>query len=112
MRRRSFSFRSYSRESHGSARGIAQLSEQFDGWSLDMRRRMDSAFSMADEWTFPKGELMRGKFRKNYEKPEPFQPGNTDRLMLPILGQTYARALAYRLTGPGCTVTIAASSSL
>jgi putative CocE/NonD family hydrolase len=40
-----------------------------------------------------RGEIFRGKYRKSFEKPEPFQPGKTDtvRFTLPDIAHTFKR---------------------
>jgi putative CocE/NonD family hydrolase len=53
----------------------------------------EKVYPMGGYQMLVRGEILRGKFRNSFEKPEPFQPGKTDtvRFTLPDVAHTFKR---------------------
>ena len=56
-------------------------------------RGVDKETEMAGYQMLVRGEIMRGKFRKSFERPEPFEPGKTEQVKfeLPDVAHTFKK---------------------
>jgi uncharacterized protein len=57
------------------------------------RREMPKEYPMGGYEMLVRGEIMRGKFRNSFEKPEPFKPGKVEtvRFVLPDVAHTFKK---------------------
>jgi putative CocE/NonD family hydrolase len=60
---------------------------------INESRDFEKSYPMGDYQMLVRGEIMRGRYRKSFEKPEPFEPGNFEKVKfeLPDVAHTFKK---------------------